>query len=98
MSAARKLEVKVSVEELIANIESDMGHVRSTLADVKGEAKELRTELHSFKTEVAKDFGLVRSEMEKGFGSIKVWVLATIGGAVISVIGGLVGLHALKVF
>ncbi len=60
----------MTVEERVANIEADMRHVRSTLADMKGEAKELRTEFHSFKTEVAKDFGSVRTEMEKGSGSV----------------------------
>ena len=53
----------MSVEERVANIESDMGHVLSTLADVKNETKELRTELHSFKIEVGKEFASVRGEI-----------------------------------
>lgn len=53
----------MSVEERVANIESDMGHVLSTLADVKNETKELRTELHSFKIEVGKEFTSVRGEI-----------------------------------
>ncbi len=61
----------MTVEERVANVEADMRHVRSTLADMKGEAKELRTEVHSFKTEVAKEFGSVRTEMEKGFGLLR---------------------------
>jgi chromosome segregation ATPase len=63
MGAALKLEARMSVEERVANIESDMGHVLSTLADVKNETKELRTELHSFKMEVGKEFTSVRGEI-----------------------------------
>jgi chromosome segregation ATPase len=65
----------MSVEERLVQIESDMGHVRSALTDVKGEVKslrgelkgeiqEVRTELRSFKTEVAKDFASVRGELQ----------------------------------
>ena len=134
----------MSVEERVAKIESDMGHVRSTLADikddmrsVKGEAQELRTELHTFKEAVAKEFALVRvdtakefelvrgeiasarmetaglrTETTKEFGSVKeeiakvrtaiestkVWILVTGFGAVVSIVGTLAALHALKLF
>ena len=78
MGAARKLEERMTVEERVTNIEKDVGHILTTLTDMKGEAKGLKaevhqlgTEFHSFKTEVAKEFGLVRAEMEKGFGSLR---------------------------
>jgi chromosome segregation ATPase len=65
----------MSVEERVVKIESDMGHVRSTLTDVKdevkslrgelkGEIQEVRTEVRSFKTEVAKEFASVRGELQ----------------------------------
>jgi hypothetical protein len=68
----------MSVEERVANIESDMGHVRSTLADLKNEAQELGTELHTFKIEVGKEFAsvrgeiaILRTEMTKEFGLVR---------------------------
>ena len=127
-------EVKdMSVEERLVQIESDMGHVLSTLVELKGDAKstkgeikdvrgeirevrgevqevrgevqkvreELKGDLHSFKTETAKEFGFVRADIEKvrtAIESVKVWFLVTCFGAVFSGIGAVVGLHALKLF
>lgn len=105
----------MSVEERLVQIESDMGHVLSTLVELKGDGKstkgeikevrggleELKGNLHSFKTETAKEFGLVRADIEKvrtAIESVKVYFLVTCFGAVISGIGAVVGLHALKLF
>ena len=123
----------MSVEERLVQIESDMGHVLSTLVELKGDAKstkgeikdvrgeikevrgevqevrgevqkvreELKGDLHSFKTETAKEFGFVRADIEKvrtAIESVKVWFLVTCFGAVFSGIGAVVGLHALKLF
>jgi hypothetical protein len=79
MKAAVTREMGMPSEERIANLESDVSHVLSTLVELKddaksmkggiqeirGEAQELRVELHSFKTDIAKEFGLVRAEIEK---------------------------------
>jgi len=77
----------MSLEYRVARIESDMGQVGPTLADVKdevkslrGEVKEVRTELQSFKADVAmadakrelaKVFGPLRTEFEKVHTSIR---------------------------
>ena len=67
----------MSVEERVAKIELEMGHVRSILTDVKddvkslrgeiqevrGEVQQVRGELQSFKTDIAKEFGSVRKEI-----------------------------------
>jgi hypothetical protein len=53
----------MSVEERVVNIESDMGHVRSTLTDAK-EFASVRGELQSFKTDAAKEFASVRGELQ----------------------------------
>ena len=126
MKAAVAREMGMSSEERLAQIESDMGHTRSTLVrledklsseiqavrseiqavrgevkEVRGEVQELREDLHFFKTDTAKEFGVVRAEIERlrtAIESTKVWFLASSFGAVLSGIGALVGLRALKLF
>jgi hypothetical protein len=110
MKAAIAREIGMSSEERLAQIESNMGHVLSTLVEfrksttaeikeVRAEVHELRADLDSFKTETAKEFGFVRAEIEKlrtAIESTKVWFLVTCFGAVFSGIGAVVALHALN--
>jgi hypothetical protein len=72
MNAALKLEVRMSIEERVVKIESDIGHAPSTLAEVKNdirslrgdrslrdEIKELRTEFRTFELETVKKLASV---------------------------------------
>ncbi|MDB6085357.1 MAG: hypothetical protein JWN43_3238 [Gammaproteobacteria bacterium] len=71
MSAAVAMKREIAVEDRIAGLESDMRYVRSDIAEMKGDIKSLGTELHAFKTEVAKEFGNVRTEIATGLGGLR---------------------------
>jgi regulator of replication initiation timing len=107
------LEERVAkIESDVGHILSDVGDLKNETRSLRGEVQELRSESESFRTYVVREFGLVRAEAQKESGLLrteiakihtaiersKVWFLATIGGAVISIVGALVGLHALKLF
>jgi TolA-binding protein len=91
----------MSVEERVAKIESDMGHVRSTLTDVKddvkslrgevqevkGEIQQVRGELQSFKTDVAKEFGLVRGEIAAASAQTAVAIAAASAQTAVAIAG-----------
>lgn len=66
MSAVMGEERRVVIEDRIARLESDV-------TEVKGDVKVLNTSLNDFKTEVAKEFGSLRTSIER----MKVWVLGT---------------------
>jgi predicted nucleic acid-binding Zn-ribbon protein len=62
-----------SVSTRLVKVESDIGHIQSTLAELKkdarslqGELEKLRTQLYSSKSDVAKELGSIRLEMAKG--------------------------------
>jgi chromosome segregation ATPase len=74
------------VEDRLASLESDVKYLRNDMTDVKQHIQSLdngiqnvRADLQSFKTEVAKEFGAVRTEaaglraeMNKEFGAVRV--------------------------
>ena len=86
MNALMKKEHNMSVEDRLASLESDVKYLRNDMTDVKQHIQSLdngvqnvRADLQSFKTEVAKEFGAVhteaaglRAEMNKEFGSVRV--------------------------
>jgi len=86
MNALMKKEYTMSVEDRLASLESDVKHLRNDMTDVKQHIKSLdngvqnvRADLQSFKTEVAKEFGAVRTEaaglraeMNREFGLVRV--------------------------
>jgi len=72
-----------------------MQHLQADVTEIKGEVKSLRdalvllrTEFLSFKTEVAKDFGSVRTSIERA----KLWMVVTGTGTILSVWGAAVAL------
>ena len=86
MNALMKKEDNMSVEDRLASLESDVKYLRNDMTDVKQHIKSLdngvqnvRADLQSFKTEVAKEFGAVRTEaaglraeMNREFGLVRV--------------------------
>jgi predicted RNase H-like nuclease (RuvC/YqgF family) len=86
MNALMKKEDNRSVEDRLASLESDVKYLRNDMTDVKQHIQSLdngiqnvRAELQSFKTEVAKEFGAVRAEaaglraeMNREFGAVRV--------------------------
>jgi predicted RNase H-like nuclease (RuvC/YqgF family) len=89
-------EIKGSVKFLEVKVEVLDGKVQ--VLDRKVEATGdnidgVRIELHSFETEVAKEFGAVReqigglrTEMIEKIGNLRIWVLITIAGSVASLV------------
>ena len=62
-----------SVSARLVKIESAIGHIQSTLAELKSDARSLQGELAKFRTEfysskwdIAKEFGSIRVEMARG--------------------------------
>ena len=79
----------------MVKLKSDVGHLQSDMTELKGEVKsvrggldDLRVQFHSFKTDVAKEFGSVRAAIER----TKLWMIATGGGIILSVLGAAVAL------
>jgi predicted RNase H-like nuclease (RuvC/YqgF family) len=79
MNALMKKEDAMSVEDRLASLESDVKYLRNDMTDVKQHVRSLDNSLQSFKTEVAKEFGAVRTEaaglraeMNKEFGAVRV--------------------------
>src|ERR1700716_535101 len=70
MSAAVAVKREVAVEDRMAVLESDMRYGRSDIDEMKGDIKSLGTELHCFRTEVAKEFGNVRTDMPNAIGGL----------------------------
>jgi len=71
MSAAVAMERQMAVEDRVASLESDMRYVRSDIAEMKSDLKFLGTQFHSFRTEVAKEFGDVRTAMANEIGGLR---------------------------
>ena len=66
----------------IVRLEADVEHLKSDVAEIKIDLKGLRTELTAFRGEFA-DF---RVEVAKRFGSLKVWMLTTGVGMIVSIL------------
>jgi len=82
-------------EVRFGKLESDVQHLQSDVTEIKSEVKSLRnafdslkTEFLSFKTEVAKEFGSVRTTIERA----KLWMIVTGAGMILSVWGAAVAL------
>jgi hypothetical protein len=72
--------------------EDRIGRLESDLAELKSDVKAINTRLNEFIAATARELGAVRTEMEKGFGSLKasiesakLWMLVTGVGSVILV-------------
>lgn len=77
--SALALEDRMAVEDRISKLESDVGHLRSDVAEVKADVKRLT----AFQTQVAKEFGSLRVQLERN----KLWMLATGATTILSVLG-----------
>ena len=70
-----------------------ISRLEEDVREIKSDLKDLRKEFTDFRVEVAKQFG----EVAKEFGSIKVWMVATAGGMIVSTLGATAYLvHILK--
>ena len=86
MNALMKKEDKMPVEDRLTSLESDVKYLRNDMTDVKQHIRlldtgiqNLKADHQSFRTEVAKEFGAVRTEaadfradMNKEFGAVRV--------------------------
>ncbi len=87
MSAVIEEDTPMAVEDRIARLELDMAEVKSDVKMLNGRVSDLRVELQGFKTEVAKEFGSLRTSIERA----KVWMLGT-GITTVLGVAALVGL------
>jgi uncharacterized coiled-coil DUF342 family protein len=78
MKAAGAREIGMSSEERLAQIESDMGHVLSTLVELRksttGEIKEVRAEVHELRGELHElraDLDSFKTETAREFGFVR---------------------------
>jgi hypothetical protein len=70
-------------------------HLQTDVTEIKGEVKWLRTEFLAFKTEVAKEFGAVKTSIESLRTAIeraKLWMVITGAGMILSVWGAAIAL------
>ena len=86
MNALKQKDDTMSVEDRLASLESDVKYLRNDMTDVKRHIQSLdngiqnvRADFQGFKTEVAKEFGAVRTEaaglradMNEKFGAVRV--------------------------
>lgn len=55
----------------LVRLETETGRLRSDVQDLRGSVDGVKAELSTFRETVATEFGRVRAEMEKGFGSLR---------------------------
>jgi hypothetical protein len=79
----------------LTKLEADLQHLQSGVTEIKGEVRSIRGafellkgEFLSFKAEAAKEFGSVRTSIER----TKLWMLVTGVGTIVSVWGAAVAL------
>lgn len=72
----------------IVKLESDVQHLQSDVTEIKVDVKSLKTEFLGFKVEVAKEFGSIRTSIEKA----KLWMVITGVGTILSVWGAALAL------
>jgi len=86
-------------ESRIVKLESDVHHLQSDVTEIKADIKSLRaefqtqfgtlkTEFLTFKAEVAKEFGSIRTSIERA----KLWMVVTGIGTILSVWGAALAL------
>ena len=86
---ARATHVRAMTDESrIGKLESNVQHLQADVTEIKGEVRSLRDAFESFKTEVAKEFGSVRTAIERA----KLWMVVTGAGMILSVWGAAVAL------
>jgi len=78
----------MSDDSRIVKLESDVHHLQSDVTEIKGDLKSLKTEFLTFKAEVAKEFGSIRTSIERA----KLWMVVTGFGTILSVWGAALAL------
>jgi predicted nucleic acid-binding Zn-ribbon protein len=85
----------MSDDNRIVKLESDVQHLQSDVTEIKEDVKllramieALRSEFLTFKAEVAKEFGLIRTSIER----TKLWMVVTGVGTILSVWGAALAL------
>jgi predicted nucleic acid-binding Zn-ribbon protein len=85
----------MSDDNRIVKLESDVQHLQSDVTEIKEDVKglralieALRAEFLAFKTKVAKEFGSIRTSIERA----KLWILVTGVGTILSVWGAALAL------
>jgi hypothetical protein len=81
-------EPVMSDDNRIVKLESDVQHLQSDVTEIKGDLKTLKTEFLTFKAEVAKEFGAIRTSIER----TKLWMVVTGVGTILSVWGAALAL------
>jgi hypothetical protein len=76
-------ESVMSDDNRIVKLESDVHHLQSDVTEIKGDLKSLKTDFLTFKAEVAKEFGVIRTSIERA----KLWMVVTGVGTILSVWG-----------
>ena len=69
-------------------LESDVHHLQSDVTEIKGDLKSLKIEFLTFKAEVAKEFGSIRTSIERA----KLWMVVTGVGTILSAWGAALAL------
>ena len=78
----------MSDDSRIVKLESDVHHLQSDVTEIKGDLKSLKIEFLTFKAEVAKEFGSIRTSIERA----KLWMVVTGVGTILSVWGAALAL------
>ena len=78
----------MSDDNRIVKLESDVHHLQADVTEIKGDLKSLKTEFLTFKAEVAKEFGSIRTSIERA----KLWMVVTGVGTILSVWGAALAL------
>ena len=78
----------MSDDNRIVKLESDVHHLQSDMTEIKWDLKSLKIELLTFKAEVAKEFGSIRTSIERA----KLWMVVTGVGTILSVWGAALAL------
>jgi predicted RNase H-like nuclease (RuvC/YqgF family) len=88
-------ESAMSDDHRIVKFESDVRHLQSDVTEIKEDVKflramieALRSEFLTFKAEVAKEFGSIRTSIERA----KLWMVVTGVGTILSVWGAALAL------
>jgi hypothetical protein len=81
-------ESVMSDDNRIVKLESDVHHLQSDVTEIKGDLKSLKIEFLTFRAEVAKEFGSIRTSIERA----KLWMVVTGVGTILSVWGAALAL------
>jgi predicted RNase H-like nuclease (RuvC/YqgF family) len=83
MNAVIAREKPLTDDSRITNLEVNLQHLQSDLTETKRTVDWLREAFESFRVEVAKEFGALRTEIERA----KLWMVVTGLGTILSVWG-----------